>query len=227
MNLCHHKSSIKPEQLRTGSWYNLKIQLDGLGYKMLEGHKIVINICSSYWPMIWTPRRCTDLSIRQAHLSLPMMQDLAQSCKVSADILHALPRFGPRLLVQEKEQSHYKRHFTFGLSEEKKSLKICEKNGLRLHKDSDVEFGEETETLYELHGLQDPCSAKVEIKHDLHLNFEASKLEDHAIKSRILTRSQMRCDMDNFYLDETLQVFLDGQVFFDKTWSQSVPRIFS
>ena len=37
----------------------------------------------------------------------------------------------------------------------------------------------------------------------------------------------MTSDMDNFYLEESMKVFLNGDVFFENTWKDSVPRIFS
>ena len=113
MNLTHYKSHEKPEQLRTGTWYDLRIQLDALGYEMLQGHKIVLHICCSYWPMIWTPRRETSLRIRGAHLSLPILQDLPEA---SPDILCSEPYFGPALDVEEIEKSSYSRWLNYGLS---------------------------------------------------------------------------------------------------------------
>ena len=114
MNLTHYKSHETPEQLRTGQWYDLTIQLDALGYQMLQGHKMVIHICDSYWPMIWTPRRKTCISIRSAHLSLPIVQNL-ENCNAS-DTLLPKPFLGPALDVDHLQESLYKRNLKYGLS---------------------------------------------------------------------------------------------------------------
>lgn len=222
MNLCHYKSQEKPEQLRTGSWYDLKIQLDAIGYKMLHGHKLVINLTCAYWPMIWTPRRCTNMSLRNGHLSLPIVQNL----NIASQPFNEEPKYGPSLEIEQKEQSSYERQLIFGLSNKTKMIQITDKDGYRIHKDSDIGLGEVTQSCYELTGLQDPTSAKVTITHDLNLDYDVTS--GQPFKSRIMTESQMTCDLDNFYLKEHLKVIIDDtETFFEKTWNETVPRIFS
>jgi predicted acyl esterase len=114
MNLTQYKSNGKPEQLRTGSWYDVTIKLDAIGYKMLHGHKMSVHISTSYWPMIWTPRRCTSLNIRQAHLSIPIIQDL-DSCKDTS--LYSEPCYGPALKMDILEPASYDRTLMYGLSD--------------------------------------------------------------------------------------------------------------
>ena len=106
LNLTQHQGDTKPEQLRTGSWYvpilfletcnfldfstlcstfynviryDASVEIDAIGYRMLQGHRIVLNVSCSYWPMIWTPRRCTNISFRKAHLSLPIIHNLEKA----------------------------------------------------------------------------------------------------------------------------------------------------
>ena len=65
---------------------------------------------------------------------------------------------------------------------------------------------------------------KVGITHDLSLTYGATS--DQPIFTKVLTNSQMTCDLDNYYLMEHLKVLLGDEVFFEKTWESSVPRIF-
>ena len=122
MNLTHYQSLEKPEQLRTGQWYDLKIQLDAIGYKYLHGHKLVLNIACAYWPMIWTPRRCTNLSLRGGCLSLPILQDVSKYSDEGC--LYHKPQYGPPLDVEQIQPDFYGRSLTYGLSDMKKSIKI-------------------------------------------------------------------------------------------------------
>ena len=98
--------------------YDLKVKLDALGYKMLHGHKIVINVCCSYWPMIWTPRRCTNMAIKGGHLSLPIIQDLTKFR--NPDILFQVPKFGPKLDMDILSEASYQRDLIYGLSDKTK-----------------------------------------------------------------------------------------------------------
>ena len=77
-------SWIWPKLWKHFSFYNVirydaSVEIDAIGYRMLQGHRIVLNISCSYWPMIWTPRRCTNISFRKAHLSLPIIHNLEEA----------------------------------------------------------------------------------------------------------------------------------------------------
>ena len=105
-----------------------------------------------------------------------------------------------------------------------RSIKIVDEDGKRRHKETDIELHEVTESDYDLTGLQDPLTAKVSIKHDLSLTYGATS--DQPIATKVLTNCKMTCDLDNYYLVEHLKVLLHDEVFFEKTWESSVPRIF-
>ena len=94
--------------------YDLTIPLDAIGYKMLHGHKIVINVCCAYWPMIWTPRRCTNISIKSGKLTLPVIQDIDKF--KTPDLLASEPKYGPALDMEVLRESSYKRDLIYGLS---------------------------------------------------------------------------------------------------------------
>ena len=100
-------------------------------------------------------------------------------------------------------------------------LAILDDYGVKRHVDTDIVLGEVTDIDYELSGLQDPLTAKAHVKHDLLLNFNKV-----GAKAKITTDSQMTCDLGNFYLIEDLKVELDDEIFFEKTWKSTVPRIF-
>ena len=110
-------------------------------------------------------------------------------------------------------------------------MQIIEDDGLKRHVQSDVIMGEKTTATYSLKDREDPLSAKAEIEHYLTLNFGSNSpngAETTAtIKSEIKTQSVMTSDMDNFHLEENLKVCLNGKLFYENSWKQSVPRIFS
>ena len=91
-------------------------------------------------------------------------------------------------------------------------------------------MGEKTTATYSLNDMEDPLSAKAEIEHFLSLQFGTNSSNDETtvpIKSEIKTQSVMTSDMDNFHLEESLKVCLNGELFYENSWKQSVPRIFS
>ena len=89
-------------------------------------------------------------------------------------------------------------------------------------------MGEKTTATYSLKDREDPLSAKAEIEHYLTLNFGSNSSNGaETTKSEIKTQSVMTSDMDNFHLEENLKVCLNGEKFYENSWKQSVPRIFS
>ena len=109
-----------------------------------------------------------------------------------------------------------------------RNLQIIEDDGLKRHVQSDVIMGEKTTATYSLKDREDPLSAKAEIEHYLTLNFGSNSSNGaETTKSEIKTQSVMTSDMDNFHLEENLKVCLNGELFYENSWKQSVPRIFS
>ena len=106
-----------------------------------------------------------------------------------------------------------------------RTLRIIDADGITRHTDSDIELGEITESDYEINGKDDPLSAKVLIKHDLHLKYRSTSEEP--IATKVYTNSEMSGDLDNYYLKEHLKVELNGEIFHEQTWKNTIPRIFT
>ena len=105
-------------------------------------------------------------------------------------------------------------HFCF------RSIEIEEKDGLKRHVDSNITFGETSNSSYQL-SKEDPLTAKALCKHHLKMKFGNENVE-----TEIFTESEMSADLDNFHLKESLTVQLNDETFFEKSWESSIPRIF-
>ena len=79
--------------------------------------------------------------------------------------------------------------------------------------------------VYSVEGNDDPTTAKAEIQHKMEMQYFASndKLQQ---RINILTTNIMTADQTNFYLEEELNVSLNGEPFFSKNWDKVVPRNF-
>ena len=97
-------------------------------------------------------------------------------------------------------------------------------DGLKHLKGIDVITGETSESTYELDGIRDPTSAKVICKHNLRLDYDASS--ETPIKTEVTSVSIMTCDLNNFNLDESIKVTLNGESFYENSYITSVPRSF-
>ncbi len=87
--------------------------------------------------------------------------------------------------------------------------------------DADILLAEKTVSTYTVNGNVDPLTAKASIQHDLKIAFQEAN-----VNADISTDSLMTCDLDNFYLTDSLTVKLNGEDFFSKTWKNKASRRF-
>ena len=85
MNLSHIKSNEKPEALEKNKFYAASIELDAIGYQVQQGHKISISVTPTYFPLIWTSRTNTSVSIRKGTLTIPTLPENASNYVISED----------------------------------------------------------------------------------------------------------------------------------------------
>ena len=86
---------------------------------------------------------------------------------------------------------------------------------------------EESENaVYSIDG-DDPLSAKVEIKHEIQMEFvaaAAAATDANVEKVQISTWSEMSADANHFFLRNKLTTKLNGSVFFEREWNDEVNR---
>jgi hypothetical protein len=74
LNLTHRNGSEKPEPLKPGERYRVRVQLNGIAQAFPKGHRLRISLSTSYWPMAWPPPEPVRLTVHLAncHLALPV-----------------------------------------------------------------------------------------------------------------------------------------------------------
>jgi len=111
------------------------------------------------------------------------------------------------------------------LSDEKKSVITIDNSGRQLLEYEDVILDEDSNLVYSIEGNKDPLTAKAEVRHNIEMQYFASN-DQRRQKIEISTFNQMTADEENFYLNEDLKVRLNGEPFFDKTYTKTIPRNF-
>lgn len=220
MNLCHHTSSQHPDLLSAGQWYEVSFQLDAIGYKLLKGHRLSLNLCTDYWPMIWTPRKAESVKIRNPTLSMPVLS----TSKQPQYQLCPQPCLGPDLDIREIKPAQYSRQLLYGLSDDKRCMKTVDDSGTKYLVNADITMGERCVAEYTIRSEEDPTKVDANCKHNIQMEFNAGKSNQKATKVDIFTDSNMTCDVDSFYMVDKLDILLDGQEFFTKQWKKTVPR---
>ncbi|WP_209835035.1 CocE/NonD family hydrolase [Ruegeria sp. HKCCE3926] len=73
-NLNHRISDTEPTPITPGEEMAVTVSMYGTGYRVPSGHRIVLQIASAYWPVLWPAPEPVTLTIRpgQSQLHLPI-----------------------------------------------------------------------------------------------------------------------------------------------------------
>src|SRR5262249_1530659 len=76
LNLTHRESREEPTPLIPGKRYQVKVQLNGMAYAFLAGHRIVLALSNAYWPLLWPSPEPVVLTVYSgiSQLLLPIRQ---------------------------------------------------------------------------------------------------------------------------------------------------------
>lgn len=73
-NLTHRNSDTQPDPVVPGETMSITVPLHGIGYSVSKGHRLVVQVASTYWPILWpAPSPVTlTLAAGTSWLSLPV-----------------------------------------------------------------------------------------------------------------------------------------------------------
>ena len=110
-------------------------------------------------------------------------------------------------------------------ADDTKIIKTIQDEGCTYNIDTDTLLGEKIECAFSIRGNSNPLSAKAYCKSDLELQFLVSNTEKSQ-KTRIKTDQTMTCDAEHFYLNEFINVTLNGAEFFKESYNATIKRYF-
>jgi uncharacterized protein len=80
LNLTHRQGHDVPESLATGELYAVTVEMKGTAYRFLPGHRLRLSVASAYWPVIFpAPYRATNVLVHggdcPSRLLLPVVPE--------------------------------------------------------------------------------------------------------------------------------------------------------
>jgi hypothetical protein len=225
-NGAHRNSSKNPEPLEPGREYPLEIELHFTSWVFQPGHRIRVAVTNSQWPMFWPTPYSMTTSLRlggsnPTRIVLPVIpyEDRpTPDFLPPADPVPPPPGFG-QLAANEGETT------TSG---------YAEVEGLSF----DEETGRATLVATNDFGYQYPwgqARRSQKITHTTHKNDPAntSVRTEYARTITVGDRDlrfaavlDFYSDIENFYYVYTRKVFENGELLFEKTWDETIPRVF-
>ena len=216
LNLTHRTSRQYPEPLRPGERISVRVPLNHVGQRFPAGHRIRLAISSVYWPLAWLPPRPTRLRVWTGSSRLHLPVRTASSSDRSASIAFGEPRGAPgpnRTIIRPEEHDWSVVH---ALGEQESQLRVIDDRGVVHYDDIGLTAGARAEEIYAAM-LGDCASGEGTVTWERFL-----EREDWRIDTR--TRTRLRGDAHNFYIDAELDAHENGRRILCRNWNETIPR---
>ena len=220
-NGTHRNSAREPEDIVPGEVFPLEIQLHLTSWVFPEGHRVRVAVSNGQWPMLWpTPMQTTTtLEIGGENgfrIDLPVVPPGEEVIPSFKD-----PEPGPRLPGFETLESGNSTGYAAITSiehdpETGEAFGFATNNGARRYPWGISRFEEEIE-----HRTSDESPANTSVVGRYKLSQE---LEDRTLDFEQTV--EFRSDAENFYLKFHRWVLVDGEMFAEKTWDETIARDF-
>ncbi len=215
LNLTHREGHEHPQPLTPGEVYEIKIQLRATGYRFLPGHRLRLSLASAYWPVIWpSPYRAMNHLHRgpdtPSRLIIPVVPEDAPPLEP--------PRFKtspPELVSLGSAASEAPQwHIIEDVINQAVTVKAYGADAAELPNGVFLATSELLELTAYHH---DPAHARL-------YNECVYHLKEHGYETHIRTSGTFRSTATDFHVNLQLQVTLNGNPFFHKSWLGSIPR---
>ncbi len=217
LNLTHRESHTNPQPLTPGQVYEVRVPFKAVGYRFRAGNRIRVSVASANWPLIWpTPFKADN------HLH----RGPAHPSRLILPIVPADPQDGHS--IERPFKVTPPEMLTLGsATEEPPVWQIID----------DVMKQSVTVRVYGAgnfilpNGTQQPNSEFIELTAydndpaQVHLYNEVKYgVMTKGLDVQIRTTGSIRSTATDFHVDIQLRVTLNGNLFFEKAWLESMPR---
>jgi hypothetical protein len=232
LNLTHRRSHATPEPLRAGEVEEVRVPLRAAGYRWLPGHRLRVAISSSLWPTLWpSPYPATFRLHRggatRSRLELPVVPPAGGEGDVTVPAFRTEPpdlRW-PTPDALDGEGSPRADQPVWRIEEDVLEGSVT----VRFH-DGGEDLLEDGRRLYAAESIRmtawDADPARAELDADVVYRWQEVEPERDGELTRIEIRavSTQRSTVTDFDLSVRLEVDVDGERFFERSWQETIPR---
>ncbi|MFD2192278.1 CocE/NonD family hydrolase [Pistricoccus aurantiacus] len=216
LNLTHRDSDEHPEPLEPDRRYRVTVLLKHIAQRFPAGHAIRLSLSTSYWPLAWPAPKPVRLTLcpGKSRLILPVRppRPEEEAALREFDKPEVAPPL-PKTLLQPTQESW---RVIRDLANDQTTLEVINDEGRYRLDDIDLEIAARIVERYSYaYGNYDSVSGWTEWKR----SFRRGDWE-----VRIVTRTLMTSDPENFRVRATLDAYEDSTRIFAKSWDESFPR---
>ena len=221
-NLTHRLDDIAPAPVVPGEEMAVTVPLHGIGYRVLAGHRLVVQVASAYWPILWPAPAPVTLTLRPgaSALHLPV-----RAAPVDAPEPRPLPeppkREGRRPITRVRDGSMERSihaDLTTGLETQRFFLDggvFGPVGDLRLD-DIGTVLGDISDRRYTIHAA-DPLTARATMEQEARFTRDDWKV-------RIKTYSEQTATATDFHLTARIECWNGEELFFEEAQDFTIPR---
>jgi hypothetical protein len=217
LNLAHRDGSEEPQALEPGAWYDVRVELNAVGWAVPAGHRLRLAISPTYWPHAWPSPEPVRLAVAiggPSVLELPVRRlGSGEGAKDAPAIGFAEPEESEPVTGSFSGTSSRLRHVT----PPRRRHEIFDREAHTTHIES-------TESIFRVRSQDhyaitegDPLSALVACAREYSLEREGWSWCVH-------TESEMICDAGSFRVTNRVEAWEGTQKLFQRSFRARIPR---
>lgn len=221
-NLNHRNGPEKPAPITPGEEMPVTLRFHGIGWRLQPGHRLVVHLSSTYWPILFPSPEPVTLTLRPglSRLNIPVRTDLSD--EPNPRDLPPVTEAPPKPITALREGS-VERDVTVDVIEGTVTHRLHLDGGrygapgrVRLD-DIGTELSYVTDRVYTIHP-DDPLSARL-VMDQVH---ELSRGDTWSAK--VTSHAEMTATQDEFVLEASVECRDGDEAFGTRTWSARIPR---
>ena len=217
LNLTHRDGHMEPKPLTPGEVYEVRVQLKATGYRFLAGQRIRLSVASAYWPAIWpSPHKADNDLHRGPSAPSRLVLPVVSSSSLNPFSSFSSP-FSPPDLSKVGSGSEEESVWQIVEDVMQQSVTVKAYGG-----DTSILPGGQT-SLFTSERL-DMTAYHHDPAHVRLYNEVIYRLRKQGYETDIRATGSIRSTETDFHVDVELLVRLNGNLFFQKSWLESIPR---
>jgi len=212
LNLTHFKSHATPEPLTPGAEFEINLTLDQIAYRLPSGHRLRVAISTALWPLIWPSPEAATLTLHGGFIDLPSRPDTGAQDEWSFEE----PVGSEPWQVEALRPPAYARAIKTDPHSGQIKLSIDADSGENKDLEHGLLSGSWLKERFSIHP-DDPTSACATAEWEQTGGRSGQMWRTHV-------EARMTCDPDHFYSTARLRAYLNGALFFERTFEEKVAR---
>ncbi len=221
-NLMHRDGDLSPKAVVPGQVMSVQVPFHGIAYRLPAGHRLMVQIASAYWPILWPAPEPVTLTLRpgRSRLSLPLRG--ASGGEAEPRKLPEPHRRATGAKVTQVTEGRLERTVTTDRTTGRQSERVYIDGGvfgpigrIRLE-ETGTELQDISERIYSIHPA-DPLSARAAMTQE-------RTMQRGDWRVRIKTYSEQTATKEAFHLKATVECWIGEEPFHQVEWTHEIPR---